>query len=519
MIYLSKRRHGKILYALLNHQRLTINQLAKRCKVSSRTVRNDLKKLEKKLNELGIILHKKRGVGVWIESKNDKLMWLKESISKKVNFKNNFSPSDRREEIIKILFQKKSYTCKLLAEKLYVSRSTINKDLIEIKKWLRNYNLILENNQQSGLKIEGEERYLRGAIVELLFKLMDQEDLEEISRLLRDNHSINPKDYDILKDFSAKVDLKKIKEIVQSKEVKEKFLFTENSNLALIFYISVSIKRIKQGKEIKLLAEDTLRLKRLKLFKLAKTIGKKAEEELEIPISEDELCWAFIHFLCANIYDDKTLTTKEEISRSLNRTILQISRSFINLVEDELGIKLEKDTDLFLDLILYIRHLYNHFRYQVPKMIVNDLDNIIINKIKENNPKIIKLSKMIIDIFNEYQIKIISQRDIDYIAVLLLSAFEKYTKKIKVIIINNEAFIINELMVSRLIASISNLEIVDYISNQELNHNKTKNADLIITSNQRVTLPEAIVINPLVKQQDIQLIRNRISLLSKERAL
>jgi transcriptional antiterminator len=348
---------------------------------------------------------------------------------------------------------------------------------------------------------------------------MKQADLEEISKLLEDNHSVNPKDYEVLKDFSAEVDLKKIKEIIYSQEIKGKFLFTQISILAIIFYISISIKRFKQGKKIKLLEKDIIRLKRLKLFKLAKIIGKKAEEEFGFLISEDELCGTFIQFLCANIYYDNTLTTKEEISKRINKTVMEISRRFIDLVEDELGVNLADDINLFLDLILHVRHIYNHFRYQVPKIVVNELDNIILNRIKENNPNIIEISNKIIDIFSQYQINILSERDIDYIAILLLSAVEKFTEKTKAIIINNETFAINELMINRLISSISNLEIIDHIYNQDINHKKLKGADLIITSNQLVTLPEAIVISPLVKQEDIQLIRSRIKLLAEDKAL
>ncbi|OCL27384.1 hypothetical protein U472_07965 [Orenia metallireducens] len=508
-----------MLYILLNNPKVTINQLAKRCKVSSRTIRSDLKKLEEKLNCIGVILHKKPGVGVWLESEYDKIMWLKEHILKAITFKSNFSPSDRRKEIIKILLEDKSYNCSLLAQELYVSKSTISKDLGEIRKWLSNYNLTLQNSQQSGIEIKGEERHLRVAIVEILFRLMKQADLEEISKLLEDNHSVNPKDYEVLKDFSAEVDLKKIKEIIYSQEIKGKFLFTQISILAIIFYISISIKRFKQGKKIKLLEKDIIRLKRLKLFKLAKIIGKKAEEEFGFLILEDELCGTFIQFLCANIYYDNTLTTKEEISKRINKTVMEISRRFIDLVEDELGVNLADDINLFLDLILHVRHIYNHFRYQVPKIVVNELDNIILNRIKENNPNIIEISNKIIDIFSQYQINILSERDIDYIAILLLSAVEKFTEKTKAIIINNETFAINELMINRLISSISNLEIIDHIYNQDINHKKLKGADLIITSNQLVTLPEAIVISPLVKQEDIQLIRSRIKLLAEDKAL
>jgi len=519
MFDLSKRRHSKILYILLNQQKLTINQLAKSCKVSSRTIRSDLDKLEKELSKMGIILHKKPGVGVWLESEYDKSMWLKEYISKTITFKSNCSPLDRRAEIIKMLLENKRYTCKLLAEELYVSRSTINKDLAKIKKWLSNYNLTLENHQQSFIRIKGEERDLRGAIVEVLFKLIEEEKLEEINMLLKNNHNVDPKDYDILRDFSAEVDLKNIKKIIDSKEIKDSFLFTDISKLSLIFYITISIKRVKEGKKIKLLVQDRLRLKRLKLFKLAKILGRRAEEDFEVIISEDELCGAFIQFLCADVYYDKTLATKEDILKKLNITILDISRRFIGIVEEELDVNLEDDIDLFLDLILHIRHIYNHFRYQVPKMIVNELDNLIINRIKENNPEIIEISNRIIDVFRQYHINIISQRDIDYIAILLLSAFEKQTKKVKAIIINNEALIINELMVSRLITSISNLEIIDYIYSKEVSQKRLKDADLIITSNQRITLPEAIVISPLVKEKDIQLIRNKIKLKLKSKIL
>lgn len=57
-----------------------------------------------------------------------------------------------------------------LADELFVSRSTLQNDLKDVKVVINRYNLHLKRKPNYGLKISGSEKNIRYAISDLLFK-------------------------------------------------------------------------------------------------------------------------------------------------------------------------------------------------------------------------------------------------------------------------------------------------------------------------------------------------------------
>ena len=55
------------------------------------------------------------------------------------------------------------------ADELYVSRSTIEKDLSAVSKWLEKHKLELSRNANNGLYVKGSDENIRNAVGSLAF--------------------------------------------------------------------------------------------------------------------------------------------------------------------------------------------------------------------------------------------------------------------------------------------------------------------------------------------------------------
>ncbi|OCL27385.1 hypothetical protein U472_07970 [Orenia metallireducens] len=512
MLSLSKYRYNRIIDILLKTDTIvTIKELANRCSVSSRTIRSDLKQLKVELEKFNIYLYKKPGIGVWLEGDDNDRKFLEEEISQEEIEYISLSSTERVKEIIKrLLLNQKDYTIIMLAEELAVSRSTIIKDLLDVEQWLNKYKLNLNRVRNYGIYIQGREIHLREAMVNIIFELLGNK-LEEISHLLMNNQSIYPQDYDVLREFCFNIDLKKIKRIIETNRIKNDYLYSRRSILYITFYGSVALKRIKEGKEVKLTSHELRELNKSKLYKIVKFFRIIVEKIVGLKISQDEFGKAFLQCLSEEFYLDKKLDDGEQVLDRIDEEAIDIMNKFISIAERRLGINIEDDTTAYMNLMLYINHLLKKFKYGISRSVLSDIDEAIIEEVRELNSNIFEVANEIKGIFKEHSI-IIKEYDIDHIALLLLSIFEKSKDKIKALLIFHENRVINDLISIRLTNKMANLKIVQTLYYHQVNEEALKNVDIIITYKYLSQIPEAIVISPLVDDNDIQIINNKIRL-------
>ena len=180
-------RTKKIIKILIeNDDYIVTEEIAGNLDVSSRTVLRELKKVEKWLKKNDILLDKKKGTGIRLNcSQADKIRIAEilefETVDK------HYSPDERKMIILSELLRDQR------PNKLYaftrvtnVSEATISHDLDEIEGWLENYELKLIRKPGLGVYLDGSEREIRKASINLLYQNFN---LEEILLLLQDKYS------------------------------------------------------------------------------------------------------------------------------------------------------------------------------------------------------------------------------------------------------------------------------------------------------------------------------------------
>lgn len=118
---------------LLNSEKeITIKEISTIMGVSGRTIRYYLEKIEVKLNPYELILKKVPGVGIVLIGSQKEKERLNRSLTASF-YDEEISPLHRQESIIiTILMNNNKYNIDKLAKRLFVSNSTIYKDLSEV---------------------------------------------------------------------------------------------------------------------------------------------------------------------------------------------------------------------------------------------------------------------------------------------------------------------------------------------------------------------------------------------------
>ena len=160
-----KRQEELIRILLKSEKPLTTTELAKQLSVSSRTIRSDLEKIESELLVHHLCLEKKPHVGVWIQGAKEDKIALFLNVDQQNDTANTYSKDYRIDCILVqiLLGNSKIYPDKF-ADELYVSRSTIEKDLSVVSQWLRKHQLELAKNANNGLYVKGNEEDIRNAV-------------------------------------------------------------------------------------------------------------------------------------------------------------------------------------------------------------------------------------------------------------------------------------------------------------------------------------------------------------------
>ncbi len=514
MLHFFKKRQFIIISNLLEAKRpMTITKIAKICKVSARTIRTDLNEINDELKKAKITLIRKPGVGVWLEAKLWQLMELKDSLYSQTVDYEPFSIEERRIILSKKLLLKNKYTMASLSNDLYVSKSTVYNDLWVVEKWLNKFNLSLLRKQKYGIKLIGSEQSIREAMVQILFELMKDYESEKIINLLKNNADVYVADYPVLCDFCEDINLGFIKELIDYIERERKILFSRESILYLSLYTAVCIKRIKAGKLVKDIEMD-MSFTEDNSYELVKVIAGRVSEKYGIILPDEEVKVNTLQVLSSRLYKDYRLENRLEAYDGITKEILPVVVDLIFLWESQLNLCL-RENSLVMDLTLYLRHLLICFRSGIKKEYFTSKfkDNFVLDELKKRNSHIFEIIQTSTQMVKNRLGFILNNRDINYIAILVLSDIERKTiilNKKKCLLITDKESPFGKLLINRM-NQILDIEIVDVICYHEINSQLILSADIIISDKAIDKYPDLVVVSPLVTRNEINLINERVA--------
>lgn len=336
--------------------------------VSSRTIRNDIKELNYLLKQYGATIKSETGVGYTLIINNeDSLKRLLATIKSKENVllpASNIVPSDSEERVnyiiskllINSLGKGEIIDQFDLADELFISLSTLKKDIKAIDNILRSYQLKVSISQKKGVSIIGDEAKIRFCISEFVFNR---------------NNLANVEDLDFYKNIFAKDEMNIIKQIILETMHEEKIRLTDIAFKNLIIHTMIMLKRFEKQKKVDYDKEIISMLKSSEEFKSSIIIIEKIKDRLSIDLSEE------VYYLTQHLISSKKFLSEKS---SENVEIKELIEKMLTKIKEETNVDLFDDIQLINGLAVHLSVALNRLRFKM------NIRNEFLGTIKNSYP-------------------------------------------------------------------------------------------------------------------------------------
>lgn len=469
---------------LLSKDSINAKDLAKELSVSTKTVYRMIKKIND-FSPYEEIIYSEIGKGFKLNYDN----YLKFVANQNFSQTSKESAEERRNDLLIHLLSKSPRGTNIydLCENYFVSEDTIYKDMIQIKKQLKNHKLTIRK-KGNFIEIIGNELNIRT----LLYDLLSVSSLSQDNRYDVDNENINYYDLDFLTKQVQLIEEKLDREIA----------YPYNINIFSHLYILFS--RFKEGivskrnSELERLDANERRLivEYEQYFKVSKEVIQNICFYLQTNIPEIEVFYLFQYLMASNLGNNRFVQdTQIDTLQELVNNVVEIAEEILKVDLSEL----KKDTDF----IMHFKLMLYRNRHRI------NIKNELLPEIKREYPMIFSTLERV---FNNVDIKsVISDISIDelgFIVLYVAAAIERVKYKKRVIIMCSSGVGTSELIKVKVLRAFPDLEIVDVVSSNQFwkkyQSDIRSYADIVLTTvllNQPIEVP-VLLVSALFTQQD-----------------
>lgn len=461
---------------------ITVNEIARRIDVSTRTVQRDLALIEDFLYDNDFSLVKKPGQGLILNESSESVSYLYELLEM-VDSSKQYEKVERVNFILsRLLTSKEPIKYFVFTLYLNISEKTLTDDLTIIDKWLSVYDIKLIRKRGVGLSIKGSEKSIRKAQAKLINEMLDDDKKIEILMDIYDKVKVDLiSQNDILSMMDVGI-INRTKKSLDKTFHRLNITISDNSYISLLVHISLSIERLKQNRQIDFNEDIVQNLKSSQDYIFAEKIIEDLEEEFSIEIPDIEIYFVAMHIKGTKIIDE------DNVNIYTNKTdeTTSITEELIEKMEEIYGLDLKKDLRLNRDLRAHILPALNRLRYKlsIKNPIINEIKDKygdIYNSLEEIAPDVIrKNGKLSTDIP-------IPDDEIAYIAIHFITAIESRILNyisVNLLTVCPTGYGASRLLATNLINYFTNIEIVNNASIMNLNRSFLENngVDLIIST-------------------------------------
>ena len=282
---ISNKRCIQILKLLLkNKECMTGDNLAVAIGVSSRTIRNDMKDLNRALEDHGASVVSEIGQGYYLKIEDqEKFLAFQnemEEHKREKDFKNIIpsEPEDRVKYIISKLLlstlngRKEKIEFFDLEEELFISTSTLKKDFRNIDKVLKPYDLKTSITKKDGVKIVGDEAKIRYCISEYIFNSKGYFGIEENQ---------------FYQSIFKEQEIEKLREILLDVISVYNLRLTDLAFKNVLIHSLIMLKRFARQKSVTYEENEIKAFEKKVEFECAQEIIKRIQKEFEVDLGNE----------------------------------------------------------------------------------------------------------------------------------------------------------------------------------------------------------------------------------------
>lgn len=497
------KRICKILDILSNSKKAVSGEnIAVELGITSRTVRSDIRKLSEYLKDNGARVVSTTGVGYYLEIDNkSKFDSLIKDISISSNLENskpfNLIPTDSDDRskyiisklLINSLGSRDIINPYDLSEELFISLSTLKKDISSINYQLSKFNLKVEISQTKGIFIKGKECDIRYCIADYIFS---------------NKEIINIEDVEFYSEIFSKELLETIKNILIDVFSKFDIHLTDISFKNILVHILIMVKRDKYNQTVLFDYETIDELNKSEKFMVASEIISRIKKSIGVDL-EEEIYYLTQHLLSSKKFSYKENEIYSEYSESINK--------ILTYIKDEIGVNLFDDKQLKNGLAMHLDVALKRMKFNM------NIRNDFLDSIKNSYPLAFELGIITSRVLEEeYGVKV-NENEIGLLAIHFGAALERVgidsKENIKNITIVCGFGVSTAILIKEKILRFfeKKVNILNITSLQDFNKDMLDNSDVVITtvpirkfkSNKIIQVPLNIGFNHLQQIEDILL--------------
>lgn len=467
-------------FLLKQHEYLSANQLAEKYGVSTKTVYQDIDKLNDFFDEgeLKSRIDKvpRKGIKLSADEERKKIHSLL-LVNKHESGVQDFSPEYRESELIKRLFiNQEELDIYDFAEEMYVTESTVHRDIDKLEKNLVQFNLKIRIKHDQ-LFVDGDEWNIRKALQSYVIQVQSLGREENIER------------------FFLEKDIEICNEAISRLSQKYHHQFSEEYSCLLLVECLIFKKRTDHNNFLNERTSNLINdLNHLEVYffsgELLESIINKSFSEIS-PYEIEAMAYS----LLAYGFSIQSADYIQSIDHQVNELIQKVS----NL----LSLDLSKDNHLKLMLSNHISKMIFRLRNQIY------ITNPALEEIKKQYSSLFNVIWIAIRGLSKYYEINISNEELAFIVIHFQLAIEKIVKPLNIVVICQNGIATSELIMSKLHKIFDSDAKITNINARELDFYDLSNIDLIIST---IALPEVTVpvieVSPILTKDEIESIRS-----------
>lgn len=467
-------------FLLKQHEYLSANQLAEKYGVSTKTVYQDIDKLNDFFDEgeLKSRIDKvpRKGIKLSADEEKKKIHSLL-LVNKHESGVQDFSPEYRESELIKRLFiNQEELDIYDFAEEMYVTESTVHRDIDKLEKNLGQFNLKIRIKHDQ-LFVDGDEWNIRKALQSYVIQA------QSLGREGKIEHFFSEKDIEICNEAISRL------------SQKYHHQFSEEYSCLLLVECLVFKKRTEHNNCLTERTSNLINdLNHLEVYffsgELLESIINKSFSEIS-PYEIEAMAYS----LLAYGFSIQSADYIQNIEHQVNELIIKVS----NL----LSLDLSKDNHLKLMLSNHISKMIFRLRNQIY------ITNPALEEIKKQYSSLFNVIWIAIRGLSKYYEINISNEELAFIVIHFQLAIEKIVKPLNIVVICQNGIATSELIMSKLHKIFDSDAKITNINARELDFYDLSNIDLIIST---IALPEVTVpvieVSPILTKDEIESIRS-----------
>lgn len=403
------RRHREILSKILNADGcISVHKLADFCDVSTRTIQLDVKEINSQLKKYNIQIDSIIKKGYYFTEEIKKIIIENNIISSILDYEYIMeapaTPLERQMCILLNLTVEEQVDVDELEENMYISTSTLRKDIDNAKKWLKE-NLNIDYSFSKGTKFNYAEKDKRNIISWVIGKRINISTMTKYWNYVF--REINTSKYfDILYH------------IVDEEAKKFDFYLSGNNCQLFTAEILIAIRRYRLGYNLE---EDDSSTE--ELMPIIICLKEKIQSYFNVVLPEIE--WINLQ----HYFKSKQLVSGTNIKQIETKESIYIINEFFRIIYDKFNLDLSSHNTVKENLLLYIIPMINRLKFK--HCIASPINEDVINNYPLEYKMAMEMSYIIKEVLNLDM----NPTELSYITMHLVATNEFWNKKLNTIIV------------------------------------------------------------------------------------